>query len=115
MKAMMMASLARWRVGYGESCHHHCCHCCWLRCGRSRGGDRESFHGVGAQTHIIETELLTTFQEVAIVGEVIVIKDKTSCGVDPYTQIWARGSQAPALSSSAFDFGFYMFYECSIQ
>uniref|UniRef100_A0A0E0P888 Uncharacterized protein n=1 Tax=Oryza rufipogon TaxID=4529 RepID=A0A0E0P888_ORYRU len=68
------ASLAGWRIRRGGSCHHRCRHCCWWRRGWSRGEDREAVREV--PKHMMEAELLTTFQEVAIVDEVTVIKDK---------------------------------------
>uniref|UniRef100_A0A0E0GZU5 Uncharacterized protein n=1 Tax=Oryza nivara TaxID=4536 RepID=A0A0E0GZU5_ORYNI len=68
------AGLAGWCIRRGGSCHHRCRHCCWWRRGRSRGEDREAVHEV--PKHMMEVELLTTFQEVAIVDEVTVIKDK---------------------------------------
>uniref|UniRef100_A0A0E0L4B8 Uncharacterized protein n=1 Tax=Oryza punctata TaxID=4537 RepID=A0A0E0L4B8_ORYPU len=41
-----------------------------------------------------EAELLTTFQEVAIIDNVTVIKDNASYGAHIYTQIWTRDSRA---------------------
>uniref|UniRef100_A0A0E0BJS0 Uncharacterized protein n=1 Tax=Oryza glumipatula TaxID=40148 RepID=A0A0E0BJS0_9ORYZ len=71
------AGLVGWRVGHGGSCHHRRRHCCWWSRGRSRGGDREAVREVGAlPKHMMEAELLTTFQKVAIVDEVTIIKDK---------------------------------------
>uniref|UniRef100_A0A0E0AKB8 RRM domain-containing protein n=1 Tax=Oryza glumipatula TaxID=40148 RepID=A0A0E0AKB8_9ORYZ len=92
----MAAGRSGWHVGSGGSCRHHYRCCCRWRCGRSRGGDREAYHGV--PKHKTKTELLTTFQEVAIVDEVTIIEDKASCGADPYIQILAHDPRALALA-----------------
>uniref|UniRef100_A0A0E0J7T3 Uncharacterized protein n=1 Tax=Oryza nivara TaxID=4536 RepID=A0A0E0J7T3_ORYNI len=120
------AGLAGWRVGRGGSCHHRRRHCCWWSRGWSRGGDREAVREVGAlPKHMMEAELLTTFQKVAIVDEVTIIKDKRPLVVwirTPRSRIstsklpcclvlcfdFGFYLQAPVLSCSAFDFGFYL-------
>uniref|UniRef100_A0A0E0R9A2 Uncharacterized protein n=1 Tax=Oryza rufipogon TaxID=4529 RepID=A0A0E0R9A2_ORYRU len=73
----------------------------------------------------MEAELLTTFQKVAIVDEVTIIKDKRplvvwirtprsriSTSKLPYCLVlcfdFGFYLQAPVLSCSAFDFGFYL-------
>jgi hypothetical protein len=56
------------------------------------------------------------FQEVVIVDEVTVIKDKASRGVDPYTHIWAHDPKLLCRFALGVQFGvFYMLYGCFLR